>query len=90
MVGTMLAWLIGGALGGLLAGSILRKTGYALVGDTLLGTLAGALGGLIVVTFEGLASLQVVLASVAVAILAGLLQILLLYLLDDERRPARR
>lgn len=90
MAGTVLIWLISGALGGLLAGRILRMGGYALIGDMLLGVLAGALGGLIVVAFESIVSPSVLLASVAVAFLAGLLQILMLSLLRDEWHPARQ
>jgi len=89
MAGTVLIWIAAGALGGMLACGLLRGVAYMLVGDSLLGMLAGLLGGAIVVMFDGIGAPHLVLGSGAVAFLAGLLQILTLRLLNEGRRPTR-
>lgn len=89
MAGTVLIWIAAGAVGGLLVGVLSREATYTLVGNALLGTLAGLLGGAIVALFAGIATPGLALGSVAVAFLAGALQILALRFLNDGRRPAR-
>lgn len=89
MTGTVLIWIAAGALGGMLACRLLRGMAYTLVGDSLLGMLAGLLGGVIVVMFDGIGAPHLALGSGAVAFLAGLLQILTLRLVNNGRRPTR-
>lgn len=89
MLGPLLIWIAAGALGGVLASRILRRVVYIMIGDALLAMLAGVLGGAIVVLFDGLSTSRLALGSVAIAFLAGLLQVLALHLLNDGQRPAR-
>ena len=89
MAGTVLIWIIAGVLGSILAGSLLGVVAFTLVSETLLGMVAGLFGGAIVVMFDGVFAPHIALASGAVAFLAGLLQIVAIYLVNDGRRPAR-
>ena len=89
MFSTLFIWIIAGALGGALASRILHRFVYIMIGDALLGMLAGLLGGIIVAMFDGIATPHLAMGSIAVAFLAGLLQVLTLHLLTDGRRPAR-
>ncbi|MGH2516038.1 MAG: hypothetical protein ACRDHP_10330 [Ktedonobacterales bacterium] len=89
MAGMAFIWMAGGALGGALATGLSHKGVYAVLGGALLGAVAGLLGGGIVALFDGIATPGVALGSVAMALLAGLLQMLTLRLLNDGRRPAR-
>ncbi len=47
MLGSIIAWIIVGAIGGWLASLVVRGTGLGLLGDIVVGIIGGIIGGII-------------------------------------------
>ena len=47
MLGTIIAWIVVGAIAGWLASLVVEGTGLGLVGDIVVGIIGGILGGII-------------------------------------------
>jgi uncharacterized membrane protein YeaQ/YmgE (transglycosylase-associated protein family) len=47
VIGTIIAWIIVGAIGGWLASLVVHGTGFGLLGDIIVGIIGGIIGGII-------------------------------------------
>jgi uncharacterized membrane protein YeaQ/YmgE (transglycosylase-associated protein family) len=47
VIGTIIAWIIVGAIGGWLASLVVQGTGLGLLGDIIVGIIGGIIGGII-------------------------------------------
>lgn len=85
----LLTWLIVGLVAGVLASLIVGGSGYGIIGDIVVGIVGAFLGGWIFreagwhTPFAGLAG------TIAVAFIGALVLLVLLHLLQRNRRVSR-
>lgn len=89
MVGTVIAWIIVGAIGGWLASLVVRGSGLGLIGDIVVGIIGGVIGGLIVSAFGGSGVSGINIWSIIVAFIGAVVLLLLVRLFSGSRRTAR-
>ena len=78
---SVLAWIALGAVGGAVAGWLLRQRGRALLGDVVVGVLGAILGGfmasvLLGLDVSGLDSISILVAAIGAALLILILHAL--------------
>ena len=89
MVGTVIAWIIVGAIGGWLASLVVRGSGLGLLGDIIVGIIGGVIGGLIVSAFGGSGVSGLNIWSIIVAFIGAVILLLLVRAFSGSRRTAR-
>ena len=78
---SVLAWLLLGMFGGLLAGWLAGQRGRVLLADAVVGTLGAILGGFMAAVLLGLDVVVLDLTSLVAAAIGGLVLILILHAL---------
>lgn len=81
MVGTVIAWIVVGAIGGWLASLVVRGSGFGLLGDIIVGIIGGVIGGVIVAAIGGAGVTGINIWSIVVAFFGAVVLLLLLRLL---------
>ena len=77
----LIVQLIGGALGGYAAGNVSKDVNLGTIGNTLVGALAGGVGGQVLFTLLGLSgTVQIVSALKTGAVSGGLATLLIGFL----------
>jgi uncharacterized membrane protein YeaQ/YmgE (transglycosylase-associated protein family) len=89
MVGTVIAWIIVGAIGGWLASLVVRGSGLGLIGDIIVGIIGGIIGGLIVSALGGSGVTGINIWSIVVAFIGAVVLLLLVRAFSGRRRTAR-
>lgn len=89
MVGTVIAWIIVGAIGGWLASLVVRGSGLGLIGDIIVGIIGGIIGGLIVSALGGSGVTGINIWSIVVAFIGAVVLLLLVRAFSGGRRTAR-
>ena len=89
MVGTVIAWIIVGAIGGWLASLVVRGSGLGLIGDIIVGIIGGIIGGLIVSALGGTGVTGINIWSIVVAFIGAIVLLLLVRAFSGGRRTAR-
>jgi len=84
----ILSWIVVGLIAGWLAGLVMRRGGYGLAGDVIIGVVGGLLGGGIAAFFLhiNVASMELNLLSILVAFAGSVVFILFLRLVGGRRR----
>jgi uncharacterized membrane protein YeaQ/YmgE (transglycosylase-associated protein family) len=84
------AWMIIGAVAGVLAGLMLRRSGFGVLGDTIVGTVGGFIGGLVIsVLLPGqFGFTRFAVGSLITAFLGAMILLLIVFLLTRNRAPA--
>lgn len=77
MVGTIIVWIIVGAIGGWLASLVVRGSGLGLGGDIVVGIIGGVIGGLIVSLFGGSGVSGLNIWSIIVAFIGAIILLFL-------------
>ncbi len=88
MVGSIIGWLILGALAGFIASKIINKTGEGLVMDIVLGIVGAFVGGFLSNQFFGGAGMGhsvLSIPSLIVAVLGAILVLLIYHMLVRRR-----
>ncbi len=85
MVGTIIVWIIVGAIGGWLASLVVRGSGLGLGGDIIVGIIGGIIGGLIVSAFGGSGVSGLNIWSIIVAFIGAVVLLLLVRLFTGGR-----
>lgn len=86
--GGILAWIVVGLIAGWLTGLLMRRGGYGVIGDLILGLLGALIGGFLVGLFYH-GSVGIV-GSVVVAVIGAVILVGVLRLLTGGRRAVRR
>ncbi|MFZ0218380.1 MAG: GlsB/YeaQ/YmgE family stress response membrane protein [Candidatus Dormiibacterota bacterium] len=86
--GGIIAWIVVGLIAGWLTGLIMKRGGYGIIGDLILGLIGALIGGFIVgFFFQGSVGL---IGSIVVAVIGAIILVLLLRLITRGRvRGAR-
>jgi uncharacterized membrane protein YeaQ/YmgE (transglycosylase-associated protein family) len=77
MVGTIIVWIIVGAIGGWLASLVVRGSGLGLGGDIVVGIIGGIIGGLIVSALGGSGVSGLNIWSIIVAFIGAVILLLI-------------
>ncbi len=89
MLGSIIAWIIVGAIGGWLASLVVRGTGLGLLGDIIVGIIGGIIGGIIVSALGGSGVSGINIWSIIVAFIGAVVLLLIVRLFNGGRRTAR-
>ncbi len=89
MVGSIIAWIVVGAIGGWLASLVVRGTGLGLIGDIIVGIIGGIIGGIIVSALGGSGVSGINIWSIIVAFIGAVVLLLIVRLFNGGRRTAR-
>ena len=81
---SVLAWLLLGLAGGVLAGWLAGHRGRMLLADAVVGTLGAILGGFLAAALLGLDVVALDLTSLVAAAIGGLILILILHALPPS------
>lgn len=86
--GGIVAWIVVGLIAGWLTGLIMRRGGFGIIGDLIVGLIGALIGGFIVGFFyQGTVGL---LGSIVVAVIGAVILVLILRLVTGGRAsPAR-
>ena len=89
---SILSWVIVGLIAGFLAGKVMRKGGYGLIGDIILGVVGGLIGGWLAtsVLHIGKAVNGINVESILVAFVGAVILLVLLRALNVGRRSIFR
>ena len=86
--GGILAWIVVGLIAGWLTGLIMRRGGYGIIGDLIVGLLGALIGGFLVgLVYHGTVG---ILGSIIVAVIGAVILVMVLRLLSGaggRRRP---
>jgi uncharacterized membrane protein YeaQ/YmgE (transglycosylase-associated protein family) len=84
------AWIIVGASAGVLAGLMLRRSGFGVLGDTIVGVVGGFVGGLVIsVVLPGqFGFTRFAVGSLITAFLGAVILLFIVFLLTRNRAPA--
>ncbi|HST88322.1 MAG TPA: GlsB/YeaQ/YmgE family stress response membrane protein [Ktedonobacterales bacterium] len=90
MVGTIIAWIVIGAIAGWLASLVVRGTGLGLVGDIIVGIIGGIIGGIILEFLFGVGGVSGFnIGSVITAFIGAVVLLLIVRLFTGNRTTAR-
>ncbi|HEV8191798.1 MAG TPA: GlsB/YeaQ/YmgE family stress response membrane protein [Ktedonobacterales bacterium] len=90
MLGSILAWIVGGGIAGWLASVVVRGTGIGIVGDVLVGIIGAVIGGIMFSLIGDTGAIGFDVWSVVVAVIGAVVLLLLLRLLGiNTRGPTR-
>jgi uncharacterized membrane protein YeaQ/YmgE (transglycosylase-associated protein family) len=90
--GGILAWIVVGLIAGWLTGLIMRRGGYGIIGDLVVGLLGALIGGFLVgLVYHGSVG---ILGSIIVAVIGAVILVMVLRLISGARgrhraRPLR-
>lgn len=91
MVGTIIAWIVVGAIAGWLASLVVRGTGLGLLGDIIVGIIGGIVGGIILSLILpgsfGVSGLNI--GSIIVAFIGAVILLLIVKAFSGRRSTAR-
>ena len=92
MLGSIIAWIVVGAIAGWLASLVVRGTGLGIVGDIIVGIIGGLLGGfllsLLLPGSYGVTGFN--LGSIVVAFIGAVVLLLLVRLFNGRRGTRAR
>lgn len=89
MLGSIIAWIVVGAIAGWLASLVVRGTGLGLVGDIIVGIIGGIIGGIIVSALGGNGVTGINIWSIIVAFIGAVVLLLIVRLFSGGRGTAR-
>ena len=89
---SLLSWVIVGLIAGFLAGKVMRKGGYGLIGDIIVGVAGGLIGGWLATSVLkiGKAVSGINVESILVAFVGAVILLVLLRALNVGRRSIFR
>ena len=91
MLGSIIAWIVVGAIAGWLASLVVQGTGLGLLGDIIVGIIGGFLGGLILSLLlpgsYGVSGFN--LGSIVVAFIGAVILLLIVKAFSGRRTTAR-
>lgn len=86
--GGILAWIVVGLIAGWLTGLLMRRGGYGVIGDLIVGLLGALIGGFLVgLVYHGSVG---IVGSIVVAVIGAVILVAVLRLLTGGRRAVRR
>ncbi len=92
MIGSIIAWIVVGAIAGWLASLVVRGTGLGLVGDIIVGIIGGILGGIILTLLlpgsYGVSGINI--GSIIVAFIGAVILMLLVRMFTGRGRTRAR
>ena len=89
MLGTIIAWIVVGAIAGWLASLVVEGTGLGLLGDIIVGIIGGIIGGIIVSLFGGSGVTGINIWSIIVAFIGAVILLLIVKAFNGGRTRAR-
>jgi uncharacterized membrane protein YeaQ/YmgE (transglycosylase-associated protein family) len=85
--GGFLAWIVVGLIAGWLTGLIMRRGGYGIVGDLVVGLLGALMGGFLVgLVYHGTVG---IIGSIVVAVIGAMILVIGLRLVTGARERRR-
>lgn len=86
--GGILAWIVVGLIAGWLTGLLMRRGGYGIIGDLIVGLLGALIGGFLVgLVYHGSVG---IVGSIVVAVIGAVILVAVLRLLTGGKRAVRR